>query len=444
MLDKERFDRILALALPIVGGMVSQNIFNLVDSAMVSRLENSNAALAAVGVAGFTLFVMQAIILGFSTGVQASASRRKGQGRLNETALFLNAALIIVMLAAPLLSLLVINGVPDVFHYINEDPDVIALGVPYLQIRAFGIVFVAMNFSFRGYWNAVDLTHVYMRTLISMHVLNIVLNYILIFGNFGAPALGVRGAAIASVSALGFGTLIYCLFGLRYARENGFLRGLPPRADIKTLIRLSIPPGIQQMFFAAGFLATYWIIGKVGTAEVAAANVLLNVMLIAMLPGMGLGLSAATLVGQALGREDPNDAARWGWDVVKVAMIGMGVLALPMIFFPEQLIASIYELEAATLELALWPLRLIGLSMIFEAAGMVLMNALLGAGYNRRVMAVSITNQWLIFLPLAYLVGPVLGYGLTAIYLVQVIYRAFQAFVFSGFWLKRNWAEVKI
>ena len=78
MLDKERFDRILALALPIVGGMVSQNIFNLVDSAMVSRLENSNAALAAVSVAGFTLFVMQAIILGFSTGVQASASRRKG------------------------------------------------------------------------------------------------------------------------------------------------------------------------------------------------------------------------------------------------------------------------------------------------------------------------------------------------------------------------------
>ena len=444
MLDKNRFDRILALALPILGGMVSQNIFNLVDSAMVSRLDNSNAALAAVGLGGFTLFVVQAIILGLSTGVQASASRRKGQGRLNETALFLNAALVIVIMIAPLLSLLVINGVPSIFHYINNDPDVIALAVPYLQIRAFGIVFVAMNFSFRGYWNAIDLTRLYMRTLISMHMLNIILNYILIFGNFGAPALGVHGAAIASVSALGFGTFVYFMFGLRYARANGFLGGLPPRADIATLIRLSLPPGIQQMFFAAGFVATFWIIGKIGTAEVAAANVLLNVMLIAMLPGMGLGLSAATLVGQALGRGDPDDAAQWGWDVVKVAMIGMGVLALPMVFFPERLIASIYELEPATLALALWPLRLIGLSMIFEAAGMVLMNALLGAGYNRRVMAVSITNQWLIFLPLAYVIGPVLGYGLTAIYVVQVLYRAFQAIVFSGFWQQRNWADVRI
>ena len=98
MLDKERFDRILALALPIVAGMVSQNIFNLVDSAMVSRLEDSDAALAAVGLGGFTLFVTQAIILGFATGVQASASRRKGQGRLKETALFLNAALVIVVM----------------------------------------------------------------------------------------------------------------------------------------------------------------------------------------------------------------------------------------------------------------------------------------------------------------------------------------------------------
>lgn len=444
MLDKDRFDRILALALPIIGGMVSQNIFNLVDSAMVSRLDNSNAALAAVGLGGFTLFVMQAVILGLSTGVQASASRRMGQGRVSETALFLNAALLIVVVVAPLLSFVVINGVPSVFHYINNDPDVMALAVPYLQIRAFGIVFVAMNFSFRGYWNAVDLTRVYMRTLISMHLLNIVLNYILIFGNFGAPALGVRGAAIASVSALGFGACIYFLFGLRFARENGFLRSLPARADIATLIRLSVPAGIQQMFFAAGFLAMLWIIGKVGTAEVAAANVLLNVTLIAILPGIGLGLSAATLVGQALGRGEPDDAAQWGWDVVKVAMIGMGVLALPMVFFPEALIASIYTLEAATLELALWPSRLIGLSMIFEAVGMVLMHALLGAGYTRRVMAVSISNQWLLFLPLAYLIGPVLGYGLTAIYLVQVIYRAFQAVVFSGFWLQRNWAQVRI
>ncbi len=424
--------------------MISQNILNLVDTAMVSRLPQSDAALAAVGYGGFALFVTQAIILGLSTGVLAAAARRKGEGKFNETAYVLNAALLIVVLVAPVLSLLLIFAIPYLYPYINQDPVVIALGVPYLQIRAVGIVFVAMNFSFRGYWNAIDLTRLYMLTLVSMHALNIFLNWVLIFGNLGAPALGVQGAAIASVIALGFGTSLYFLFGVRYARGFGFLRKLPSRDDIKRLIKVSLPNGIQQTFFSAGFLATFWIIGKVGTAEVAAANVLVNVMLVALLPGMGMGLAAATLVGQALGRGDVREAERWGWDVVKVAIIGLTLLGLPMILMPRLLLTSIYTLDPATLELALWPLRLVGLSMIFEATGTVLQNALLGAGDTKRVMRVAILNQWALFMPLAYLIGPVWGYGLTGIWAMQVIYRVLQAGIFSWFWVRRGWTKIAL
>jgi putative MATE family efflux protein len=444
LLQRDRIRRILGLALPVIAGMVSQNVLNLVDTAMVSRLEDSDAALAAVGYGGFALFVTQAIILGLSTGVQASASRRKGQGRLGETAYFLNAALVIVLLVAPLLSALLIWAIPALYPRINDDPAVIALGVPYLQIRAVGIVFVATNFAFRGYWNAIDLTRLYMVTLILMHALNILLNYVLIFGHFGAPALGVDGAAIASVIALAFGSTLYTVFGLRYARDYGFLRGLPSRADILRLVRVSLPSGVQQTFFSAGFLATFWIIGQIGTAEVAAANVLINVMLVAFLPGMGLGLAAATLVGQALGRGDVEDAARWGWDVVKVAIVGLVVLGLPMVLIPGPLLAAIYRLEPGTLELALWPLRLVGLTMVFEAIGTVLQFALLGAGDSRRVMAVVVVNQWLLFLPLAYLAGPVLGHGLTLIWLLQVLYRVLQAGIFVRFWTRRRWAHIAL
>lgn len=444
MLAKDRIDRILGLALPVITGMVSQIVLNLVDTAMVSRLDDSNAALAAVGYGGFAVFMAQSIILGLSTGVLAAAARRKGEGRHGETGYFLNAALLIVVLVAPAISIALIFAIPHVYHFINDDPEVIALGVPYLQIRALGIVFVAMNFSFRGYWNAIDLTRLYMVTLILMHALNIFLNYVLIFGHFGAPALGVRGAAIASVIALGFGSSLYFVLGLRYAREFGFLRKLPTRPDVRRLIQVSIPSGIHQMFFSAGFLAMFWIIGKVGTAEVAAANVLINLMLIALLPGMGLGLAAAALVGQALGRRDIDEAARWGWDVVKIAVVGLTVLGLPMVIMPRTLLTTIFTLDENTLELALWPLRLVGLSMIFEAIGTVLQNALLGAGDTRRVMKVAIFNQWCLFMPLAYLVGPVLGYGLTGIWLLQVGYRILQAGVFSLFWIRRDWARVTI
>ncbi len=430
--------------MPVLMGMMSQNILNLVDTAMVSRLDHSDAALAAVGYGGFALFVAQAIILGLSTGVLAAAARRKGQGRINETAYFLNAALIIVVIIAPIISAVLIYLIPHVYHWINDDPEVIALGVPYLQIRAIGIIFVAMNFSFRGYWNAIDMTRLYMVTLILMHALNILLNYVLIFGHWGAPALGVNGAGIASVIALGFGSTIYFLFGLRYAREFGFLRKLPPRADVARLVRVSLPSGVQQMFFSAGYLAMFWIIGKVGTAEVAAANVLINMMLVALLPGMGLGLAAATLVGQALGRNDVADAEGWGWDVVKIAAIGLTVLGLPMIVMPRELLSAIYTLDPHTLELALWPLRLVGLSMIFEAVGTILQHALLGAGDTRRVMFVAIVNQWLIFMPCAYLVGPVYGYGLTGIWFMQVCYRVLQAGVFGYFWVGRGWTKIAI
>ena len=430
--------------MPVIAGMVSQNVLNLVDTAMVSRLDHSNAALAAVGYGGFALFLTQSIILGLSTGVQASAARRKGQGRQNETGYYLNAALIIIVVLAPLLSLTLYFVIPRLYPYMNHDPEVIALGVPYLQIRAFSILFVAMNFSFRGYWNAVDLTRLYMTTLISMHALNIVLNYILIFGHWGVPALGVRGAAYASLIALGFGTSTYFIFGLRYARQYGFLTRLPPREDVIRLIQLSLPNSIQQMFFSAGFLTLFWIIGQVGTAEVAAANVLMNLMLVAFLPGLGFGLAAATLVGQALGRGDADDASRWAWDVVKVAIVAMGLLGLPMVLFPELLLTTIYTLKPATLAVALWPLRLVGMSMVFEAIGTVLQNSLLGAGDTRRVMAVAITNQWLVFLPCAYLIGPFAGLGLTAIWLLQVVYRCLQALVFAQFWHSRQWAHIRI
>ena len=194
MLSKERLNRILGLSLPIIGAMISQNVLNLVDTAMVGTL--GNAALAAVGLGGFALFMFQALILGISTGVQATSSRRKGEGRFDRLAVPLNAALLIVLLAAPVLSAFWYFLTPYIYPYLIADPEVIEQGVPYLQVRTLAIIFVGMNYSFRGYWNAVDHARLYMSTLVVMHGLNIFLNYVLIFGHFGAPALGVYGASV--------------------------------------------------------------------------------------------------------------------------------------------------------------------------------------------------------------------------------------------------------
>ena len=421
--------------------MISQNVLNLVDTAMVGTL--GNAALAAVGIGGFVVFMCQAFILGIGTGVQAMASRRKGAGRISEMSVPLNAGLLLVLIVSPFITWVVLVFLPEVYPFLNTDPQVIDQGVPYVQVRIYAVVFVGMNFAFRGYWSAIDLTRLYMKTLIIMHSLNILLNYILIFGKFGAPALGVTGAGLATSIATGIGTVIYFGLALRRARAHGFLQGLPPLDEIKTLIRLSTPTGIQQTFFASGFVALYWIIGKVGTPELAAANVLINITLVAILPCLGFGIAAATLVGQALGRNDSNDAEQWGWDVAKVALCVIFVIGIPMWAAPDLLLRGFIH-DPETLEIARIPMRLVGLLIVVDAIGMVLMHALLGAGDSKRVMMVSITTQWILFLPVAYLAGPILGYGLLVLWVLQGMYRAVQAGIFAQFWRRREWASIRV
>jgi MATE family multidrug resistance protein len=440
-MDADRLQRILGLSLPIIGGMMSQNLLNIVDTAMVGFL--GDAALAAVGLGGFIVFACQALILGISTGVQTIAARKKGEGRPDRSVRILNSALLLVLVIAPLFSILVISVIETVYPYLNNDPEVIAQGVPYLQYRLLAIIFVGINFAFRGYWNAMDMSRIYMTTLMLMHASNIILNYALIFGNFGAPELGTAGAGLGTAISVAIGTAIYFFLGIRHVRKDGFLKGLASKKELSSLIRISLPSGVQQLFFASGLVAMFWIIGKIGTPELAAANVLTTVLLFAILPGLALGIACTTLVSQALGRQDVDDAYRWGFDVAKVTVALLTVLGLPLWLVPD-LVSSIFIHEESTRELARWPMRVVGLTMPIEAISFAFMYALLGAGDARRVMVVSVSAQWFLFIPLAYLLGPTLGLGLLAIWIVQGCSRSIQAIIFFWSWQRRGWQHIQV
>ena len=242
---------------------------------------------------------------------------------------------------------------------------------------------------------------------------------------------------------MAIGTAIYFVLGCRYAAKDGFLKGLATRQETVSLVRISLPAGLQQLFFSAGLVAMFWIIGKIGTPELAAANVLITVLLFAILPGLAMGIACATLVGQALGRKEPEDAYQWAWDVAKVTAVLLTVLGIPLWLIPD-LVSSIFIHNPETRELARWPMRLIGLTMPVEAMVFVFMHALLGAGDARRVMLVGIGSQWLLFLPLAYFFGPVLGVGLFTIWLLQGSGRALSAFMYVTMWRGRHWQRIVV
>jgi MATE family multidrug resistance protein len=440
-LSKERSREVLRLALPIIGGMTSQNLLNLADAWMVGGL--GPAALAGTGLANFLNFMAVAFITGFSPAVQAIASRRVGEGKLDEAAVPLNGGLLLSLMIGLPLSAILIVAAPWIFSAMNHDPEVVRQGTIYLQWRLVATVAIGMNFSFRGYWSAVKQTNFYMFTLIGMHVLNVIFSYTLIYGLFGLPKLGTAGAGIGTTMAIFAGTGAYFWLGSRNASGSGFLHKRPTPEQFKSLLKLGLPSSVQQLLFSGGFTVLFWIVGRVGTAELAVANVLITITLTAILPGIGLGIAAATLSGQALGRRDVADAHRWAWDVFRVGLWIFVPLAAAMILFAD-FDLRIFVRDPHLVEIGRLPLQLVGATILFDGLGLIMMQALLGAGASGLVMKVATGLQWCIFLPIAYLLGPVLGLGLTAIWIAMGSYRLVQTLIFTAAWEKRGWVHIKV
>ncbi len=441
MLDKERSRHIMALTTPILGGMLSQNILNLVDAAMVGQL--GSAALGGVGIASFVNFLAMSLFIGLATGVQALVGRTMGAGKADRAAFPLNAGILLdLAIGLPLAALLVWQA-PNIMNALLDDPAVVAESTPYLQSRMAVISAMGINFAFRGFWSAVGKPGVYLRTLVVMHLLNIVLNYVLIFGHWGFPALGTFGAGLGTAIAMAIGTLSYTFIAWRKAAHHGFLRGLPSRESIMSLVRIAGPAALQQFFFAAGFTALFWIIAQIGTEELAGANAIVNLTLVAILPCIAFGITANTLVSHSLGAGEPEEAYRWGWDIVRLAVAVVFLIGLPFLLFPHAIL-SVFLHEPAALDKAVIPLRIMGGGIAIDAVAIVLINALQGAGAARQTMLVSLSMQWGIFLPLAYLLGPVLGYGLTAIWVAQVCYRLVQMVWVVRLWTRREWQALVV
>lgn len=443
-MSSARFREVWLLALPILGAMLSQVLLNLVDLAMVGHL--GATALAAVGAASFLHFTAFSAITGLSTAVQAMAARRFGEGRHDETAVPLNGGLLLSVVIGLPLSLILIIATPWLFATLYADPAVGAEGTDYLRYRLAGIVAVGINFSFRGYWSAIRRAQLYLYVLGGMSALNILLDWLLIFGKLGLPALGTRGAGLANLISAFAGAGTYLWLAWRQARPAGFMRRRPSRAQLADLLRIGLPSCVQNLLFAGGFSVLLWIIGQIGTSELAVTNVLINITLAAVLPGIAFGLAAASLTGSALGRGDADDAHAWAWDVFRATWWVFALLALPMLFATDAVLAVFFNdpaTAAALTELARLPLRLIGAGVTLDGLGFILMNALLGVGASLPVAIVAVGLQWGLFLPAAYVAAVVFGNGLPIIWMLMTSYRIGQTAIFAWLWTRRRWIRAR-
>lgn len=419
-------------------------VFNAVDLAVLAMLGRlGNTALAGVGAAGAVYGVVLALLFGVDAGVQAIASRTTGAGRQNRLGEVLaDAMAVAVPLAALLAALLWFVG-PAAVTAIAPGPAAALAGSAWLRAAAPSLVFQACTIPINSCWIGSGRPAIAFAITALLAPIQVLLTILLIFG-FGpiAPLGASGGAAALSLGAL-IGIAVQFTLAWRLKPIPGFLRSAPRLAGIAAIVRLGWPVSVQQSLSQLGLMIAFIIVSRLGVAPTAVINVLLSLSMVPVQASVGLGTAAATLVGQALGRGDPNEARRWGW---RTTWGGVGLtapLGLIAAVAPHHLL-GLFLRDPATLALAVWPARIAGLGIGVGAISQVLAFAVRGAGATKTTSAVLFLSLWVIQLPLMALIGVRLGQGVTGIVLVQVGISVIDAIVLAWIWRGASWTRVRI
>lgn len=437
--DRRRTRRILALGLPIMGGMSTYVLLELVDMVFVGFL--GTVAVAAVGISVFLTFSWLALFGGATIAVQATTARLVGEGRTDDLARFLRATLLVITALMPVGTLIAIGIAKPLLALMSEDPQVPEAGTAYLQWSFAAGLFLTLNNAFMGYWNATDRPNLYFRVVLVQAAIKLPLNAWLMFGGLGVPAFGVAGAGMSTCAAAIAGTVFHLTMAARHA--PGYWHG-KVMAHVPVVVRLLVPAGVQQFLENLALTLMFRIVAMLGTVEVAAYTILINLINTVGLPAWALGAAGATLVGQAMGERNPDAAHRWAWDVIKVGTACMLVLGIPLWAAPEWIL-GIFLHDPDAIAAATGPCRLLGLMIGINGIGYLFASLLYGAGDVKRVLYVNLATQYLILLPGAWAMATYSTWGLLGVLLVhQVAFRALNAVVLTTLWQQRRWADVRL
>ena len=465
--DPAVFRRVLTLAFPIILGNLSRVLMNVVDVAMVGRL--GAKSLAAVGLGAVLIWTILSIGVAFRTGVQTVTARRYGQKRFSDCGLALNSGLALASIVGVIFSMMGYKMAGVAIRFLIDDPDVIPLAIVYTQWSFVGAACITIGYAFQGFYNGVERTRIHMEVTIVSNILNIYLDAGLIFGNarltemlasspvgdisflsvlwspFDFPALGVEGAAIATLCAAVWMIIHYTLRGFtqEFRTNYGTYKGGFNRETLKKEVEVAAPQGFQEVGVTIVYVLFFKIIGMIGTVEVAATEVVFTLAMASFLPAIGFGVACATLVGKALGEEDPERAAVSMLESVRWSVIFMGTMGILFLLFPRPILL-IFTNDGEVIEMGLVALRILGVVQFFDAVGMTLWFALSGAGNTLFPAIIDLSLSWGIFLPGSYLLGIVFGYGLIGPWLAFAIYLFLYAICITWKILKGDWKEIEI
>ena len=431
--------RVLSLALPAALKQLIDIAQMLVDMLMVGLV--SVYALAAVGISMQFMMMINVLMTLYVVGSNALISRYIGAKKFKRASSVLFSAILLAIALAIPLSVVGSYLSYDFFIWMHASEMVASEGEAYFgTITLFITLFFLDNLLFNALSAAGDTkSSLYIKVISTL--INLCLNYTLIFGHFGFDAMGVEGAAIATVIAIAFNLVAYSV--LIYSKRLPLIfLPLLRFYDIKKMLTIGYPAALERLISSSSFLLFVAIITAYSTATAAGYQIGLRIEGIAFMPGFGFAVAAMALVGQGLGAKDKTLA----YESVKFSLIYaalfMGVVGVFMYIYAE-FFARFFTQDIQTISEASLYLKLVGISQIPLAMVFVLSGALRGAGATRTTLKINVLSLWFLRVIPSYLAYK-LGGSIVTIYIIMTIETFIKGALFYTIFTRKKWLETKI
>jgi putative MATE family efflux protein len=400
-----------------------------------------SAALAAVGISFQFMMIINVLMTLYVVGGNALISRFIGSGRKNRASSLLYALVILAVIFGVFISIIGYFGSEYFYLWMGATPEVISEGAAYFRIISLGIILIFLDNLLYNALSAAGDTKSSLYIKLVSAAINAFLNYMLIFGNFGAPAMGIEGAAVATVIAYFFNVVAYYVLIKKTSAKLDFLP-LVRKVDVTRAIKVGYSAFLDRGISSLSFLFFVGIITAYGTAELAGYQVGLRIEGIAFMPGFGFSIAAMALVGQNLGARDLDKAYNMGIISGRVAYVFMGSVGVFMILFPEYLV-SFFTKDQQTIVVASQYLILVGLAQIPLALMFVYSSALRGAGATKTTMYINVGSLWFFRVIPSYIAYK-MGFGVVAIFIIMNVETLIKGVIYWYIYSRKTWLHTKI
>ena len=442
------YREVLRMAAPLILSTGSWSLQIFVDRVFLSW--HSRDALAACLPAGMLHFTFSSLFIGTVAYVNTFVAQYWGADRRDRVGPAVWQG-IYVGLASGLIILCLIPFSRSFFEWAGHEPRIRALEAEYFRILCFmgpGITGVAVSSFFSGRGD----TRTVMWVNFLANGLNIVLDYAWIFGHWGFPEWGIRGAAWATVvSHLLIPVVFFALMMRpRYRDTLCTLSGWRPEAALlRRLLRFGLPNGVQFMLEILGFSMFILLVGRLGTTALAATSVTFNINTLAFLPMMGMGIAVSTLVGQYLGKNRADLAERSTWSAVHLSLGYMLVMAAGYVFAPGLFLKPYIsgadpEAFEQVWDMTVVLLRFVAVYCIFDALYIVFSAGVKGAGDTRFVMLTSVALGWFVMVLPTYLLVVIYGMGLYIAWVFVSLYLVTGGLIFMLRFRGGKWKSMRV